>query len=46
VADDACTEMSQKMHEDALFVFRYAFGRVQSTAEILHLCTAPAPMTA
>jgi nicotinamidase-related amidase len=37
VAADACTEMSEEMHEAALFTFGYVFGRVKSTEEIIRL---------
>ncbi len=40
IAEDACTEMSQEMHETALFAFRFVFGRVQSTEQIVKLLGA------
>jgi len=35
IAEDACTTISARMHEDSLDVFRLAFGQVKSTAEIV-----------
>ncbi len=40
VASDACTEMSEEMHDAALFTFGYVFGRVKSTEEIVGLLGA------
>ena len=37
VAEDACTEMSQEMHEAALLAFSLTFGRVRSTEEVVKL---------
>ena len=37
VASDACTEMSEEMHDAALFTFGYVFGRVRNTEEIIEL---------
>jgi nicotinamidase-related amidase len=37
VAEDACTEMSQQMHEAALFTFAYVFGRVRKTDDVVKL---------
>lgn len=37
VASDACTEMSEEMHDAALFTFGYVFGRVRTTEEIIEL---------
>jgi nicotinamidase-related amidase len=34
VAKDACTELSEEMHDAALFTFGYVFGRVRATQEI------------
>lgn len=44
VAEDACTEMSEEMHQAALQTFSLTFGRVRSTEEIVKLFTA-APVT-
>lgn len=35
VAEDACTEWSQEMHEAALTAFRWVFGRALATDEII-----------
>jgi biuret amidohydrolase len=40
VAEDACTEMSEEMHQAALLAFRWVFGRVRSTEEIGKLFSA------
>lgn len=37
IAKDACTEMSEEMHEAALNAFGYVFGRVASTAHLVDL---------
>ena len=37
VVEDACTEMSEEMHQAALFTFSYVFGRVRTTADVLEL---------
>jgi nicotinamidase-related amidase len=37
IAEDACTEMSQQMHESALLAFSWVFGRVRSTVEVVEL---------
>ena len=37
VAEDACTEMSEEMHEAALLAFAYVFGRVRSTEDIVSM---------
>lgn len=42
VAEDACTEMSEQMHEAALLAFVYVFGRVRRTEEIVTMLTATA----
>jgi biuret amidohydrolase len=43
IADDACTELSEEMHETALLAFSWTFGRVRSTSEIVDLlCRAKA----
>jgi nicotinamidase-related amidase len=42
VAEDACTEMSQQMHDAALLTFAYVFGRVRRTEEIVTMLAAPA----
>jgi nicotinamidase-related amidase len=42
VAEDACTEMSEQMHEAALLAFGYVFGRVRRTDEIVSMLTASA----
>lgn len=34
VAEDACTEMSEEMHEAALLTFRLTFGRTRRTEEV------------
>ncbi|MBI4907315.1 MAG: cysteine hydrolase [Acidobacteria bacterium] len=44
IAEDACTEMSEQMHESALLAFSWVFGRVRSTAEVVELLgSAAAP---
>lgn len=35
VAEDACTEMSEEMHQSALFTFNYVFGRVLKTEDLV-----------
>ena len=40
VAEDACTEMSQEMHQAALFTFSYVFGRVQKTDDLVKFYAA------
>jgi biuret amidohydrolase len=40
VAEDACTEMSQEMHEAALFTFGYVFGRVRKTEDLVKFYAA------
>lgn len=40
VAEDACTEMSQELHEAALLTFGYVFGRVRRTEEVENLLGA------
>lgn len=35
IAKDACTEMSQEMHEAALFSFAHVFGQVREAREII-----------
>jgi nicotinamidase-related amidase len=40
VAEDACTEWSQEMHEAALMAFRWVFGRALGTKEIISLLSA------
>jgi len=34
IAEDACTELSEEMHEAALMAFSWIFGRVRSTEQI------------
>lgn len=40
VAEDACTEMSEEMHEAALLSFSMTFGRVRRTEEVVKLFSA------
>lgn len=40
VAEDACTEMSEEMHEAALLTFSLTFGRTRKTEEVVKLYTA------
>jgi nicotinamidase-related amidase len=40
IAEDACTEMSEEMHQAALLAFSYVFGRVRRTSEVVELFTA------
>lgn len=40
IAEDACTEMSEEMHQAALLAFSWVFGRVRSTEEIVKLYRA------
>lgn len=42
VAEDACTEMSEQMHEAALLAFAYVFGRVRQTDEIVAMLASAA----
>ena len=42
IADDACTELSEELHEAALMAFSWIFGRVRSTEEISIYLTAQA----
>src|SRR6516162_5013595 len=42
IAEDACTELSEEMHEAALMAFSWIFGRVRSTEEISTYLTAQA----
>jgi nicotinamidase-related amidase len=37
IAEDACTEMSEEMHQAALLAFSWVFGRVRPTAEIVRI---------
>ena len=37
VVEDACTEMSQEMHQAALLAFSWVFGRVRATEEVINL---------
>jgi nicotinamidase-related amidase len=37
---DACTELSQEMHEAALLSFSHVFGQVRSTQELTHFLTS------
>lgn len=37
IASDACTEMSEEMHEAALNAFGYVFGRVASSKDLVEL---------
>ena len=46
IAEEACTEMSVEMHDAALLTFRYVFGQVRKTDEIMKFFTAPASTTA
>jgi nicotinamidase-related amidase len=40
IAEDACTEVSEEMHQAALLAFSWVFGRVRPTEEIVKLFTA------
>lgn len=35
IAEDACTELSEEMHEAALLAFSYVFGRVRKTQDVI-----------
>ena len=37
IAEDACTEMSQEMHDAALLTFSLTFGRTRKTEEVVKL---------
>jgi nicotinamidase-related amidase len=37
IAEDACTEMSEEMHQAALLAFSWVFGRVRPTEDIVKL---------
>jgi nicotinamidase-related amidase len=39
IAEDACTEMSEEMHQAALLAFSWVFGRVRPTEEIVRMLT-------
>ena len=41
VAEDACTEMSEEMHQAALLTFSYVFGRVRRTEEVVEIIVPP-----
>jgi nicotinamidase-related amidase len=41
MAEDACTEMSEEMHQSALETFSLTFGRVRPTDALLKLIAAP-----
>jgi biuret amidohydrolase len=40
IAEDACTEMSQEMHEASLLSFAYVFGQVRESREIIEFLSA------
>jgi nicotinamidase-related amidase len=40
VVSDACTELSQEMHEAALLSFSHVFGQVRSAQELTHFLAA------
>jgi nicotinamidase-related amidase len=42
LVEDACTEMSEEMHEAALLSFNWVFGRVRKTEEVVKLFSARA----
>jgi len=42
IAEDACTELSEELHEAALMAFSWIFGRVRSTQQISTCLNAPA----
>ena len=44
VVEDACTTLSEEMHQAALQCFNIAFGRVRSTPQVLELLAAPSPV--
>jgi nicotinamidase-related amidase len=46
IAEEACTEMSVEMHDAALLAFRYVFGQVRKTEEVIDFLTTPASTTA
>lgn len=46
IAEEACTEMSVEMHDAALLAFRYVFGQVRQTDEVVKFITTPASSTA
>jgi biuret amidohydrolase len=47
VVSDACTELSQEMHEAALLSFSHVFGQVRTTEELTHfLASANSPSPA
>jgi biuret amidohydrolase len=43
LVDDACTTLSDEMHQSAVQCFNIAFGRVRSTAEVLELVQSAGP---
>ena len=46
IAKDACTEMSQELHDAALLAFGWVFGRVRPTEDIVNLFTMSATASA
>jgi biuret amidohydrolase len=40
VAEDACTTLSEEMHQGALLCFQIAFGRVKKTEEVVSLLSS------
>ena len=42
LVDDACTELSEEMHQSALFIFSYCYGRVKRTDETIRYFTSGA----
>lgn len=42
MVSDACTELSEEMHEAALLSFSHVFGQVRSTQEVTHFLAASA----
>jgi len=46
MVSDACTELSQEMHEAALLSFSHVFGQVRSTQELTLFLTASNPALA
>jgi ureidoacrylate peracid hydrolase len=43
VAEDACTEVTEEMHDAALLAFSYVFGRVRRTEEVVKLYASGTP---
>ena len=43
IVQDACTELSQEMHEAALLSFSHVFGQVRTTQDLTNFLTMASP---